>query len=90
MGYRGVIDDERASAREEIERIREKEEHREIQENDSPDMLSGNMPPPSEDLLVYVVGGYIDLCVDVQLCTLRRAGYSAELHSKGCFGMRKL
>lgn len=88
--YRGMLDDERTSAREEIERIRREEEHREILENDSPDILAENMPPPSEDLLVYVVGGYIDLCVDVQLHALQRADYSAKVHSKGCFGMRKL
>ena len=78
-------DEKRTPIREEIARIRREENYREIREYDFPDRLPKNMPPPSENLTVYVVGGYIDLCVAFQLDTLRNGGYSAEIHSKGCF-----
>ena len=83
--YEDGVDEENALVREEIERIRREENYREIGENDSPSKLPENMPPPSETLTVHVVGGYINLCVAFQLNTLRRAEYSAEIHSKGCF-----
>lgn len=42
--------------------------------------LHPNMPSPSNDLQVFVSGGYYRTCCTMQLFELKKAGYNARFH----------
>jgi|SRR3989338_2233055 len=67
-------------ALDEIERIKTSQKYLGIPSHHEPKELHPDMPLPTDDLQVFVSGGYRDTCCLQQLFALREAGYKAKFH----------
>jgi hypothetical protein len=62
----------------EIRKIKHEQDYLEICDPKSPSELHPDMPPPSNDLSVIVLGGYRNICCVLQLFKLKESGYNAK------------
>jgi len=71
----------------EISQIKATKDFLELHDSRNPNDLHPDMPPISDDLQVFVSGGYRDTCCTFQLFKLRETGYHARFHPRAiCSG----
>lgn len=69
-------------ALEEIGKIKKTKDYLEI-DNAEPHKLHPDMPPKSDDLEVFVAGGFTTACCTMQLFRLKEDGYNARFYRDG-------